>query len=135
VFGTFGRVAGRFDYPYSVAVTPDGNLALTDTDNHRIQVHGPAALLANDSGPDGDPISVIDHDATSALGAVVTVDPDGSYTYDPTGIQALGELGPGGLVLDTFTYSIGDGRGGTATTTVTITLIGRRQGELILRVS
>jgi len=66
------------------------------------------AVLANDSDPDGDPITIIE----------VTDPPHGtvgqrreSLTYTPD----TGYVGP-----DSFRYTISDGRGGTDTATVTI---------------
>jgi len=64
-------------------------------------------------------------DALSVKGAVVTVNADGSFDYDPTGSAALRSVGEGGSIVDTFTYVIG----GTAplvdrTATVTVTVNG-----------
>ncbi|MCE9560704.1 MAG: cellulose binding domain-containing protein [Planctomycetes bacterium] len=69
------------------------------------------SVLANDTDPDGDPISVTAV-GTAAHGTVVR-NTDGTITYTPT----TGYTG-----LDTFTYSISDGRGGTASGSVTVTI-------------
>lgn len=65
-------------------------------------------VLANDTDPDGDPLTVVsitdpDHGTASTDGEVVT--------YSPA---------PGFAGTDTFTYTVGDGNGGEAQATVTI---------------
>ncbi|MFK5922058.1 MAG: VCBS domain-containing protein [Verrucomicrobiota bacterium] len=70
---------------------------------------------------------VIDYDALSAKGAVVKVNADGSFDYDPTDSATLRNVGEGGSIVDTFTYVIG----GTAPlvdrkATVTIIVNGAR---------
>jgi Bacterial Ig domain len=70
-------------------------------------------VLANDSDPDGDPLAVTTH--TSAVHGAVTF--AGTVaTYTP----AAGFIGS-----DSFTYTLGDGRGGTATATVAISVADR----------
>ena len=64
--------------------------------------------LANDTDPDGDPLTIT---SASALNGTVTVNPDGTVTYTPN---------PGFNGTDTITYTISDGNGGTSTATITI---------------
>jgi len=60
--------------------------------------------------------------SVTALGATVTLNPDGSVKYDAT---ALSTNIPAGTVLqDTFTYTISDGVGGTTVGTVTVNVTG-----------
>jgi VCBS repeat-containing protein len=54
----------------------------------------------------------------------VTVNDDGSYTYDPTGVAAFEALTAGETVTDTFNYTIADDNDVTATATVSITVAG-----------
>ena len=68
-------------------------------------------VLANDSDPDNDPLTVTGT-TTPAHGTAV-VNANNTITYTP----ATGYTGP-----DSFTYSISDGRGGTASATVSITV-------------
>ena len=97
----------------SVAVggAPDGaptarpDQAVTDA-NVPVRV----AVLANDTDPDGDPLTVTG--AGAAHGAVA-LNPDGAITYTPDA---------GFTGVDTITYSISDGRGGAATSTVAVTV-------------
>src|SRR5207253_305561 len=61
---------------------------------------------------------------TSAKGAAVSLNADGTFSYDPTGAAQLHppNLPIGQSTPDTFTYEVNDGHGGTATGTVTITV-------------
>ena len=68
-------------------------------------------VLGNDSDVDRDPLTVTS--ATAANGAV-TINPDGTLRYVPN---------PLFIGNDTITYTISDGKGGTATATVTITVL------------
>ncbi|MEQ9694819.1 cadherin-like domain-containing protein [Shimia sp. SDUM112013] len=77
-----------------------------------------ADLLSNDSDPDNEPVSIIAVSATSALGAAVTLNADGTITYDPTGSATIQALDEADREEDSFTYTIDDGVGGTATATV-----------------
>ncbi len=82
-------------------------------------------LLNSVNDPDGDPITFIAFDNPSTLGAEVYVAQDGSFLYDPRLAPVLQALGPGEVAEDTFTYTVSDGRGGTATATVTFRVVGR----------
>ncbi len=88
-------------------------------------------LLANDSDPNGDLLSITHIDGqpvtdgqtvTLASGARLTIHADGSYTYDPNG--AFSDLGEHETASDSFTYTVSDGAGGTATATATVTVTG-----------
>jgi VCBS repeat-containing protein len=57
-----------------------------------------------------------------ASGARLTVNADGSYSYDPDG--AFEFLGAGESALDSFTYVASDSQGGSDTATVTIAVSG-----------
>jgi VCBS repeat-containing protein len=84
-----------------------------------------AGVLGNDDDPDGDTLTVTPspYNTTSAQGATVTVNADGSFTYDPTGASALQALAEAATVDDTFTYTMTDGTA-TDSATVTITVTG-----------
>jgi len=101
---------------------------------------GPAStgdVLANDDDPGGDPISVsavngnaadVGDTITLASGALLTLDADGSFSYDPNGqFEALADFQNGS---DNFTYQISDGDGGFDTATVSITIDGQNDAPI-----
>ncbi|KAB2968256.1 retention module-containing protein, partial [Zoogloea sp.] len=90
---------------------PQGNVAPVAADDAiTIDEDQPAVVdvLANDRDPNGDPLTVI---AAEAANGVVTINPDGTLSYVPKA-DFNG--------VDTVTYTISDGKGGTANATVTI---------------
>ena len=60
-------------------------------------------VLANDSDPDLDPLTVTGVDTSGTLGQV-SVNPDGTIDYDPG--SAFQFLGQGESATDSFEYSI-----------------------------
>lgn len=68
-------------------------------------------VLANDSDPDGDSLTVISVEHTGPGIATITINDDNTVHYQ----SIHGYSGP-----DTFEYTISDGRGGTAKATVAI---------------
>ncbi len=87
------------------APTAVNDVATTDEDT-------PVAIpvLANDTDPDDDTLSVTSATASNGL---VTINPDGTITYTPN---------PDFNGTDTITYTISDGNGGTSTATVEVTV-------------
>jgi hypothetical protein len=82
-----------------------------------------ASLLANDSDEDGHTVSLSNvAEASSEGGSIVGIG-GGSYRYTPAATFAG---------LDTFTYTIVDGFGGTATGTVTVNVTAPSDGALVL---
>ncbi|NJN05508.1 MAG: tandem-95 repeat protein, partial [Rhodobacteraceae bacterium] len=92
-------------------------------------------LADNGSGPDedadSDPLTVTALNGSSAdigaqitlpSGALLTLNSDGSFSYDPSG--AFEELGQDEPDQDSFEYTLSDGQGGTDTAMVTITITG-----------
>jgi VCBS repeat-containing protein len=62
---------------------------------------------------------------TSSMGAAVTINADGSYTYDPTGSATLQALEFGAAAIDTFQYAVNDFSEGTSTpATVSVRVMG-----------
>src|SRR6476620_9794360 len=59
---------------------------------------------------------------TLATGALLTVQADGSYRYDPNG--QFESLGAGQSATDTFSYTMADSAGATSSAAVTITIQG-----------
>ena len=68
-------------------------------------------VLANDSDPDGNVLSVTSTSTPSS--GTATINADNTITYSPN--QSF-------VGTDSFTYTISDGKGGTASATVTVTV-------------
>jgi VCBS repeat-containing protein len=107
-------VAGRNDSP----TAQDGSFG-TDEDT---PIQDTLANLAHD--PDVEDTLVFSSGSASTLGAAVTVNPDGTFTYDPTGSGPLQALLPGETADDTFSFTVSDGIA-SASAQVTVTVSGR----------
>jgi hypothetical protein len=83
-----------------------------------------AKLLANDTDPDGDHLTLTGVSPASGQGGTVTLT-GGVVTYTPD---------PAFVGTDTFTYDIADGRGGTAEGTVTVTVTAGPTGPVSLNI-
>ncbi|HEX8078428.1 MAG TPA: putative Ig domain-containing protein, partial [Chthoniobacterales bacterium] len=73
-----------------------------------------AILMHNDSEPEGDSVTFLSVAPSTQATSGTVVLHNSTVTYTPM---------PGFVGLDSFTYSIGDGRGGTATGTVSVTIV------------
>ncbi|PSW03593.1 VCBS domain-containing protein, partial [Photobacterium lipolyticum] len=128
---------GSASHPITVTITGtnDGITAQADSgatdQNTVLDVTASHGVLSNDTDLDGDSliVSEINGDATQvgnavtlASGAIVTLNANGSYSYDANG--QFDSLKQGEKGTDSFTYTVTDGKGETATETVTITITG-----------
>lgn len=103
--------AARFE---SVAVTTPPNgipVAVADTASTKQGVAVTIPVLANDSDPNGDPLTVTSV-TQPANGSVAIQAGGGAVVYTP-----------GAPPSASFTYTISDGRGGTATANVSVTIV------------
>ena len=100
----------------SITTTP---VAIDDTysavGNVRINVPAANGLTSNDVDPDGGAVTATAGTTSSANGGDVTVNADGSFTYNPA---------PGFEGADTFTYTIGGAGSPSNTATVTVNVAG-----------
>ena len=94
-------VQNRLPIAVNDSVSTAGNTAVT------------VSVLANDSDPNGDPLTVTS--VTSGTNGTVAI-VGGLPVYTPNAAFRG---------VDTFTYTISDGQGGTATATVTVTVANR----------
>lgn len=94
-------------------------------------------VLPNDSDPDlsdvltvsavnGDD-TVVGQEIVLDSGALLTLNADGTFAYDPNG--AFNALNDGETATDSFTYQVSDGNGGFDTATVTLTIEGIGGGD------
>ena len=116
----------------------DGPVAADDANATDEDTLLAGSVLGNDSDVDEDDVlgtnvTVTSFDATSALGATVLVNPDGTFDYDPTGATTIQALVEDQTTDDTFTYTIIDCQGAMSTATVTITLTGVNDAPVALR--
>lgn len=90
-----------------------------------------ANVLDNDSDVDGTALAVtevngtvqnVGAQVTLLSGALLTLNADGTFAYDPNG--AFDSLETGQTGTDSFTYKVVDGDGGSDTATVTVTVNG-----------
>ncbi|MCK0122749.1 Ig-like domain-containing protein [Loktanella sp. F6476L] len=120
----------------TVTGTNDGPTAVADTfETNEDDVTDLGNVLDNDSDPDGDPLTVgaVNGDETlvgtpvdGSNGGLVTINPDGSISFDPNG--DFDALAPGETAETTVTYTVTDPSGATSTETVTITVNGVNDG-------
>ena len=103
--------------PDTASVTEDETLVTTGN------------VLANDTDPDGLPLSVTAVNGIAVNGSVtivgtygtLIVQPDGQFAYTLADSQAnVRSLANGEVVPDTFTYTVSDGNTYTQTTTETV---------------
>uniref|UniRef100_UPI00261339C0 tandem-95 repeat protein n=1 Tax=uncultured Tateyamaria sp. TaxID=455651 RepID=UPI00261339C0 len=120
-------VHGTNDAPVVVDDVAQSSTPITDDAVTFIET---ATLLANDSDVDGDALTVTAVEATSAQGATLTLNTDGTISYDPTGAAAIRDLAEGATLTDTFTYTVEDGNGGESTATVSIVVHGKNDAPL-----
>ena len=95
----------------TVVVAPPANqppVAVDDAATTTVALPVAIDVLANDSDPDGDPLSIT---AITAPSGGSAVESGGVIVYTP--VQSFSGT-------DVFTYTIGDGRGGSATARVTV---------------
>jgi hypothetical protein len=124
---------------FTISVTPvnDPPTAFSDTgttdEDTVLNVPAPG-VLANDLDPDLVDIKIVSAvngasanvgtQITLASGALLTVNANGSYVYNPIGVAAFQALGQGQTATDSFTYTMQDAGGLMSSATVTITITG-----------
>jgi lysophospholipase L1-like esterase len=89
-------------------------------ENTSLTVALATGVVSNDRDVDGDRLRVTAFDAVSRAGGRVSVNSDGSFSYTPT-------LNFNGI--DSFNYTVSDGRGGSDTATASIEVFSVTAGE------
>ncbi|MCB9445581.1 MAG: tandem-95 repeat protein [Ardenticatenaceae bacterium] len=118
-------VTGVNDPPTAVNDT-----ASTNEDNI-LNVSAPGVLAGDSDLDTSDTIHATSTTTTSSLGAAVTINSDGSYSYNPQNAPALQALAGGGSIQDTFNYTITDGHGGNDGAIVTVTVSGSNDAPVL----
>ncbi len=107
-------------------------------ENTPLVINAATGVLTNDRDVDGDTLTVthLNGNASAigvptaiASGATVTLNADGSFTYNPG--TAFDSLAAGATASDSFTYTISDGNGGTETALARIVIVGTNDEQLI----
>jgi VCBS repeat-containing protein len=122
----------------TVTVSPVNDIPDAIDDTNTVSENGPAATgdvtpgtVGQDSDLDGDTLTVAQINGaaftsgtaiTLPSGSQLTMNANGSYSYDPNG--AFETLGVGMSATDSFTYQVSDGNGGFAIATVSLTING-----------
>lgn len=88
-------------------------------------------VLRNDPAGEEETVKVQGFDALSENGAAVTVNPDGSFTYDPRGVAAFADLNPGDILYDTFQYTTDPATGEQTFHAVTIAVSVTNQSPVL----
>ena len=114
----------------TVTGTNDGPVALDDVDD-AIE-DGPlvtGSVATNDSDPDDGETATLNYTLNAAV-AGLTLDPDGSYSFDPTH-AAYQHLAAGRTIDVVATYTVTDAQNATDTATLTITVTGTNDAPVV----
>jgi len=115
-----------------------GQQDYTTSEDVAFNVVASEGVLINDYDAEGDALSVVAVNGslpgvgtpvTLASGALVTLNADGSFSYDPN--AQFESLDVGESTTDSFNYTVSDGNGNNDSTTVTITINGAEDGSVI----
>jgi Ca2+-binding RTX toxin-like protein len=116
-----GSSSGTATAVVDLTAVDDPGLAVTDTNTTDEATKVTGNVLGNDSDPDSVPVvAAVNGDAAAVgveimldSGALLTLNADGSYEYDPNGaFDELAEAGSGAVNerrFDRFSYALGDG--------------------------
>ncbi len=112
----------------TVTGTNDGPVASNDTALTQETASVTLNVLANDTDLDGDSLSVTDATLAAGVDGAVTVNADGTITFEPG--PSFANLLEGESQQVDITYTISDGQGGTDTATATVTVTGSTAGVI-----
>jgi VCBS repeat-containing protein len=81
-------------------------------------------VLANDQDAEPGTLTVVPEAFTNANGAIIVINADGSYSYDPIPSATMQALAVGEWLHDSFTYTVIDAHSAVAFGTVTVNVTG-----------
>ncbi len=133
---TWAVDTGSTNYSTTSQITIDrapvaNNYVVTDAVGTSLTATAATGVLADDTDPDGDQLTVTGiSDTANRSGTVgsalvglygqLTLNADGSYTYTPDEASAINTAPSGSHLQDSFTYTISDGNGGIASDSLTV---------------
>ena len=90
-------------------------------------------VLPTPGDPDPhDVVTFVPQAGTAGLYGTFSVDASGNYTYTlNNSLPAVQGLGAGESLTETFTFTVSDGRGGTASNTLTVTIDGSNDAPVV----
>ncbi|MGK7922382.1 MAG: FG-GAP-like repeat-containing protein [Trichodesmium sp.] len=133
-----GEGDGTINYFENITPTNNPPVAVDDTASTDEDSLFSGNVLTNDTDPENDTLTVtevngeaadVGTELTLTSGALLTVNSDGTFDYDPNG--QFESLNNGETDSDSFTYTIDDGNGGTDTATVNVTIDGVDEAPVI----
>ena len=127
--GSGNAATGSFVIGVGEATVVDDDSGTTNEDTVLTTVDAGANVLVNDSGTG---LAVTAFDASSAMGAAVTVDAAGVINYDPTAAPAIQALDDGDVAADSFTYTVTDFSFTDTVGNVNITLNGVNDAPVVV---
>ncbi|MCP4786979.1 MAG: tandem-95 repeat protein, partial [Fuerstiella sp.] len=131
VQGTAQLVVNGATTPTPPVAVDDDYTASAVTDEDTTYVFSAAELVGNDSDVNGDTLSVASVSSFSTLGATVVLNGDGTVSYAPGSSATLDALASGDTLVDSFTYVVSDGNGGTDTATVSLQISGVNDAPIL----
>ena len=117
-------ITGVNDYPVA---NDDGQYVVGED---VVTVFQASQLLANDTDAEHDTLTV-DYVGTTASGATVTLNANGTISYDPRGVTILQQLAADQTMTDEFTYRVNDGHGGISIATVYLVVQGANDAPVV----
>jgi VCBS repeat-containing protein len=117
-------VARIYDSNGEPVAVDDGNLTFTQAD-----------LLALDGDPANDGYTIVSVTGTTDKGSTLTLNPDGSVSYDPSSSTELATYSRNALTSDTLTFLVEDGTGAQSTVSVTISVNGTNTAPVATAIS
>lgn len=112
----------------TISINPENDQPVAVEDSYNTTEDGvlnvaATGLLTNDTDVDLplDSLKVVAGDVTSTSGVTVTLNEDGSFTYDASSLASFQQLQAGQSIFDRFTYTIED-TAGTVSEPATVTI-------------